>query len=278
MVVFVGLAAIAVDVGRSYVVGQQGQRAADAAALAGVVSLPGDQVTAKSTALRYATLNGFTDGVAPRHSVAAGIDGRPTRLRVTVTRTVDTVFASVLGQPTETVTRTAVADYAGPVPMGSPCNEYGDDPETAGHRSANCDGTGAFWANVGSPLAPKGNGDAYQNDMGNNTDFDPNGYFYSVTLRHAVSSLQIQAFDPAFVDVGDACTTNNLAAAKALPAAKTVVPDPSTRYADQASSQVLHRRRPLRRHRSGQHPVHRAVAQRPGVGPVDIPARRRVQP
>ena len=46
MVVFVGLAAIAVDLGRAYVVGQQGQRAADAAALAGVVSLPGDLATA----------------------------------------------------------------------------------------------------------------------------------------------------------------------------------------------------------------------------------------
>jgi hypothetical protein len=233
MVVFVGLAALAVDIGRSYVVGQQGQRAADAAAMAGVVSLPGDQDAARATALRYSALNGFVNG-ASSTSVTAGIDGRPTRLRVTVTRTVETFFASVLGHPTLTITRTAVADYAGPVPMGSPCNEYGDDPEPAGHTSANCHGSGAFWANVGSPQAPKGNGDAYQNQMGSNSDFDTNGYFYSVTVRRPVATLRIEAFDPAFVDVGDACTTNKLSTAKNLPAGSTVVPDPGTRYADKA--------------------------------------------
>ena len=196
MLVFVGLAAIAVDLGRGYVVGQQEQRAADAAALAGVVSLPGDQAKASATARDYTALNGFKDGVADT-SITAGVDGRPTRLRVTVTRTIDTLFASVLGHPTQTVARTAVADYAGPVPMGSPCNEFGDDPEPGGHRSANCNATGQFWANVGSPLAPKGNGDAYQNDKGHNSDYDDNGYFYSVTLDHPVANLQIEAFDPA---------------------------------------------------------------------------------
>ena len=266
MVVFVGLAAIAVDLGRSYVVGQQGQRAADAAALAGVVSLPGDQATARATAVRYSTLNGFTDGTDPESgdvtSVVVGIDGRPTRLRVTVTRTVHTFFASVLGQPTQTVTRTAVADYAGPVPMGSPCNEYGDDPDPADHRSATCNGTGEFWANVGSPLAPKGNGDAYQNDMASNTDFDPNGYFYSVTVRKPVSSLTIQAFDPAFVDVGDACTVNNLAGAKGLDCVQDRRHGPVDAVCRQGGQPVLHRRRALRRDRPGHHAVHRPLAQR----------------
>jgi Flp pilus assembly protein TadG len=235
MVVFVGLAAIAVDLGRAYVVGQQGQRAADAAALAGVVSLPGDVATARSTALSYSARNGFKDG-ADATVVTADTDGRPTRLRVTVRRTVSTLFASVLGHPTQEISRTAVADYAGPVPMGSPCNEFGDDPDPAGHRSANCNGTGAFWANVGSPKAPKGNGDAYQNDKGNNTDYDDNGYFYSVTVRHAVANLRIEAFDPALIDVGDACTTNRLSVAKTLPASSTVVTDPGTRYANGSGS------------------------------------------
>ena len=75
-------------------------------------------------------------------------------------------FGWLMGMPETTITRTAVADYAGPVPMGSPCNAYGDDPDPGDHRSSNCDGTGQFWANVGSPQAPKGNGDAYQNDHG----------------------------------------------------------------------------------------------------------------
>ena len=58
-----GLAAFAVDVGHWYVVGQQEQRAADAAALAGVTSLPGDKVAAFAAAQKYSKINGFQNGV-----------------------------------------------------------------------------------------------------------------------------------------------------------------------------------------------------------------------
>ena len=55
--------------------------------------------------------------------------------------------------------RTAVANYQAPLPMGSPCNEFGNGPEpmlaSANPRSANCAAAGQYWANVGSPLAPK---------------------------------------------------------------------------------------------------------------------------
>jgi len=235
--VFMGLAAFAVDIGNWYVVGQQEQRAADAAALAGVTKLPEDLNSATGaikTAGVFSKTNGFADGVN-RTTVTAGLDGRPTRLRVTVTRTVANIFGPLMGVPNTTISRTAVADYAGPVPLGSPCNEFGDDPDPAGHRSSNCTGAAQFWANVGSPLAPKGNGDAYQNDMATNTDYDPNGYFYTVTVRQAGINLNIEAFDPALIDVGDTCGSNNLANAKNLPTSKTVVTDPGTRYKDGTS-------------------------------------------
>jgi Putative Flp pilus-assembly TadE/G-like len=232
--VFMGLAAFAVDVGNWYVVGQQEQRAADAAALAGVTKLPEDlnsNTGAIKTAGVFSKTNGFTDGLN-HTTVTAGLDGRPTRLRVTVTRTVANIFGPLLGVPNTTISRTAVADYAGPVPLGSPCNEYGDDPDPAGHRSSNCAGAAQFWANVGSPLAPKGNGDAYQNDMATNTDYDPNGYFYTVTVRQAGITLNIEAFDPALIDVGDTCGSNGLSNAKNLTTSQAVVNDPGTRYKD----------------------------------------------
>ena len=127
--------------------------------------------------------------------------------------------------------------------MGSPCNEYGDDPYPASNRSSNCNNTGAFWANVGSPQAPKGNGDAFQNSMGSNTDYDTNGYFYSVTLDQDMPSLTIEAFDPALIAVGDKCDVNNLAGADNLSysSGETVVTDPSTRYAPLATSSDVHR-------------------------------------
>ena len=133
-----GLTAFAVDVGHWYVTGQQAQRAADAAALAGVPNLPGNQTTAFSTAQTFTKTNGFNNAAADTVVVTTGIDGTPTRLRVTVTKTVDNVFGGLFGIDKTTITRTAVADYAGPVPMGSPCNEFGNDPEPGTFKSTNC--------------------------------------------------------------------------------------------------------------------------------------------
>lgn len=247
LIVLMGLAAFAVDVGRWYVVGQQEQRAADAAALAGVTNLPGDlngPNGAIATAKNFSKVNGF-ENLVNGTTVTAGLDasGRPTRLRVTVSRTVDNIFGSLMGIPTTTVSRTAVADFGGPVPMGSPCNEFGDDPDAGGNRSTNCANAGAFWANVGSPKATKISGDAYQNNVCTtandgcpgsvNTDYDPDGYFYTVTLKQPVTNLTIQAFDPAQVVVGDTCAsggTPKLEEAAAM-GALAPVSNPSVRYA-----------------------------------------------
>lgn len=255
--VFMGFAAFAVDAGHWYLVGQQEQRAADAAAMAGVTYLPADPTSAYATAQTFSKVNGFTNGVNAV-SVVAGLNGQPNRLRVTVSQTVSNFFGSLLGAPTTAVSRTAVADYAGPVPMGSPCNEFGDDPLAGGNESTNCNGVpgvftpGQFWANVGSLPALKSYGDAFQDNVcegfddgctgSTNTDYSANGYFYSVTLTKAVANLTIQAFDPALIDVGDFCGASgkpdpgNLIGAKAILPAHTVYGDPVTRYANGATS------------------------------------------
>ena len=242
-----GMCAFAVDVGNWYYTGQRAQRAADAAALAGVPNLPGDKTAAFAEAQTYARANGF-DNASSTVTVIPSIDGTPTRLRVTTSMTVQNQFGILFGLGHTTISRTAVADYSGPVPMGSPCNEFGNDPESAGVKSVNCADTGQFWANVGAPKAPKKSGDAYQNgdctsgedgcgSGGTNTEYDSDGYFYQVTLTKPVQNLTLQAFDPALIAVGDLCTANNLSSAKSLPLAKTApVTDPATRYADGQSS------------------------------------------
>jgi hypothetical protein len=238
-VVLVGMAAFSVDVGNWYLTGQEEQRAADAAALAGVPNLPLDPTTAFSTARNFAAANGFTNGNSTV-SVTPSIDGQPTRLRVTVTKTVDNFFGPLLGVPKTTISRTAVADYAGPVPMGSPCNEFGNDPEPGNNKSANCANTGQFWANVGSPAATKISGDAYQDNNcgsnpdnctgGINSDYDQRGYFYTVNVASDTTNLQLDAFDPALIAVGDLCDQNGL---PGLPATGTPA-DP--RYAKGSAS------------------------------------------
>lgn len=218
--VIFGCAALTIDVGNWYFVGQKVQRAADAAALAGVTYMPGNFDAARTQALATAAANGYPTNVVP-----APVSGQPSKLRVTITTTVNNTFGQLLGLDSTTIRRTAVASFQAPLPMGSPCNAFGNGPEptlgAANPRSSNCSAAGEYWANIGAPAAPKSNGDAYQNancgtsaagtdncSGGTNSDYRSDGYFYSITLTRAVSGLTIQSFDPAFVSVGDLCGSN----------------------------------------------------------------------
>jgi Flp pilus assembly protein TadG len=221
--VLLGLSAFTIDVGNWYVQADKIQRAADAAALAGVTYLPGDLAAAKRQALATAAANGYTnDGTTVVDPEP--VSGNPNQLQVTITTYVDNTFGKLLGLDTEKLIRTAVANYQAPLPLGSPCNEFGDGPDptigAVNQRSSNCSSAGAFWANVGSPQAAKSYGDAYQdgacatsvggtdNCAGSNSDYSTNGYFYSIKVTQAVTGLTVQAFDPAFVSVGDLCSSN----------------------------------------------------------------------
>lgn len=246
-VVLCAIAAFCVDVGNWYVTGQEAQRAADAAALAGVPQLPSNQAAAFARAKVLAAANGYDINNA-RVTVVPSIDGQPTRLRVTVSKRVDNTFGGLLGISSTTITRSAVADYAGPVPMGSPCNEFGNDPDIAGHRGTTCAGvSGQFWASVNSPASAKANGDAYQSTVcasgvdgctsGVNTDYATDGYFYTVHVPYAVQNLQIQAFDPAFTDVGLLCADNfGSGTTEARDALNDYVTNEATRYVSGTAS------------------------------------------
>ena len=229
LMVLMGLTAFAVDVGHWYLVGQQEQRAADAAAMAGVSYLPGDSVGAFASAKTYSKINGFEHLPAATTNpttVTTTLDGgRPTRLRVKVDRTVKNFFGSLLGVANTTVSRSAVADFAGPVPMGSPCNEYGNDPDATpnANRATTCDGVlGGFWANVNAKGATKQNGDAYQGNVcastvdgcsssnsGPNIDYATDGYYYTVSVKAAgMSSLKVELFDPVSAHQGLTCSSS----------------------------------------------------------------------
>ena len=252
MLVFLSLTAFAVDVGNWYAVGLQEQRAADAAALAGVINMPGDQTGAFKVAKSFASQNGFTHG-AGSATVVPGVGSQPSRLKVTVSKTVTNVFGGLMGRPTTTVTKSAVADYAAPVPMGSPCNEFGQDPDaTPAVRGTTCAAvTGKFWANVNSPNSAKSNGDSYQSllcgsavdgcsasNAGPNTDYRTDGYFYTISVKQSMPSLTVELFDPVFVDVGLKCDSANFGGGgtAATKAKNSVVTDGATRYAGGAAS------------------------------------------
>ncbi|HTY73149.1 MAG TPA: pilus assembly protein TadG-related protein [Actinomycetes bacterium] len=261
---FLGLCALAVDVATWYVTGVRAQKAADAAALGGAVYLPADTATARSVALSLVDENGFTVGGGT--AVEVNEDESPTRLRVTVSTTVHNTFGVVLGHPTTVVTRTAVADYAGPIQMGSPCNVLGNEAmETSRIGSPACAGqTGIYWLNIAGTDVNKARGDAYASGYCTVPDTDntidgcsslapagnlwggptnnldhaeftnppsDSGYLYAVHVASPVAELSIQGFDLGWVAVGDRCNAPSLAGADASDAPNPYVDDAKKRYA-----------------------------------------------
>lgn len=136
--VLTGITAIVVDVSWYWANSLRVQRAADAAALAGVVWLPGNPGTAYSTARDEATKNGYDDGVGGVVIVTKkdpDASGNNRRLGVTIAAPVGTFFMKIFGIPTITATRSSKAEYVLPVPMGSPENYYGVFGQTRGLTS-----------------------------------------------------------------------------------------------------------------------------------------------
>lgn len=224
MGVMLGICALAIDWGLIFLQGQRAQKAADAAALAGVVSLPGNQTGAFSTARTYSGRNGFTNGVGST-TVTPAVGANPNQLKVTVNRNVETIFGKLLGLPSVTVSREAVADYLMPIEMGSPCNMFGDDPTRGPNRSANCAQMNQFWANISTPASSKVNGDALTSTVcggadacsgGVNADRDPTHYWYKVTLRRDMSNVTFQTFDGGFSPTGWDCYTSLLTATSGI--------------------------------------------------------------
>ncbi len=208
------------------------QRAADAAALAGVVFLPGQVATGYTIAEQEATKNGYTDGSG---TVVTPVQdpGNPRRLNVTISTRVDTFFARIVGINTIPIARTASAEYVLPVPMGSPLNYYGvgcidmraagSDPlcitsgnsnSSSGVPNATASSTAlgrsapsqlnsqGFWGVSFTMGGDSRNGDAYlptrvSGPTITNPEYDPAGYGYTVEIPGGGGG-RVYLFDPGF--------------------------------------------------------------------------------
>ena len=167
MLLFVLLAATVIDLSWYWTNNLRMQRAADAAALAGVIFLPGDTANAYAAARAEATKNGYTAGVDGVTAVTPVQDSvNPRRLNVTITGNVGTYFARAVGINSWPARRDAKADFVLPVPMGSPENYYGvgyliepitttttttqSDTEDSGDRHASTSHAGTWTTNSGT--------------------------------------------------------------------------------------------------------------------------------
>ncbi len=136
--VLTGFIALVIDVSWYWSNSLRVQRAADAAALAGAVDLPGNPGTVGThplgtgigDALDQAKKNGYTAGggvtiTAQQDSVVV-TGGNPNQMDVTVTAPVNTFFMRIFGVQTIQASRSSKALFTLPVPMGSPENYYGN--------------------------------------------------------------------------------------------------------------------------------------------------------
>jgi Flp pilus assembly protein TadG len=230
--VLFGLSALVIDVSWYWANTLRVQRAADAAALAGVVSLPGNVSGAQTAAQNAAVANGYSvtqacqsDGATPKN--VPGICSNPDpennrQLDVTVSADVGTFFMRLFGINKITATRSSKAQYVVPVPMGSPQNYYGVYQLTCVAGVSGCPGTGYKTINdainTATPLASQGffgavittggsteNGDLLNptNDIRNgisNPSYTAEGYDYTVVVPADGGKLYI--FDPTFCGLG----------------------------------------------------------------------------
>jgi len=219
IIVMLSVTAFAVDLGHAYLVGQQEQDAADAAALSAATYLPDNCSNANPHALAIASLNGFTDGAANTSVTAvngaAGGAGcnkaaslLPTQIKVDIKTRVDTWFARAIGIDTLTVSRSSTAEFDPPVQLGSPNSNFGTAPgcvgcfdphvwaNAAGKDNRKVDGNAIFenWCAGSSADNCSGNGQ-------NNSDHDSNGMLFQIS-NPTLENLNIEMFDPGFVDDG----------------------------------------------------------------------------
>ena len=219
LLVLLAFCGFGIDVAHWWFVGQKEQRAADAAALAGSIYMPNDLPSAQAIALKVSAQNGYKNGV--NATVTATQEPQPSRIRVTVRTTITNFFAGLVGYNTQTITRDAVADFQGPVPMGSPTSKLGQDPDDCDpSTSGSC---ANFWLNTSGPKGTKREGDRFATEVcndgtvagcsgTNNLEYSSTGYLFRIRVNsiQAGQPLVLQVYDPAWMYTEDFCNNGNM--------------------------------------------------------------------
>ncbi len=200
LLVLLGMAGFAVDLGWLYSQRTEATKAAESAALAGVVHMPNPAATpwgpgaeafdvARDVAKRKGYNHGFDATVTPLE-----IAGHPNRLRVDVSRDVNTFFMKVFGVGAITIDTTATAEQTPPLKIGS------DEPQLGGEDED-------FWVAINGTRRRKGSGDPFAPKCidklnhncasTDNPEYRRPGYYYAIEVppSEVGKSLSIEIFD-----------------------------------------------------------------------------------
>ncbi|MGH7902805.1 MAG: TadG family pilus assembly protein [Candidatus Dormibacteraceae bacterium] len=180
IVALIGAAGLGIDGAEAYFYSAAAARAAEAAALSGVVFMPGQFSTccggnnATDRAVAEAARNGFdVADVADNVQVTVARTGDPTQLQVTVSRDVNTFFMGVFGIGRIHISKTALAGYLSPLNLGQPGSQMGSTVSQLG--TAN----NFYFVRMEGWSTPRSEGDAYTPD--------PNSGSPPSTDVHAIS-------------------------------------------------------------------------------------------
>lgn len=225
LLVLLGMAAFAIDLGWLWLNGSRIQNAADNASTAGVAFMPlasGELLAGSDAYLRAietAAANDYESGVTP------ALTTKETELRVEITDTVPTFFMGLFGVDSVTMRRYAVAENIPPIQLGSDLPTMGNDPTVSG-------GDVGFWVAVNGEYTAKAQGDPFStrcvvpagvtpspatmntNPLGDGSDcdfrnegldFDPTPYHYGIEVpAGAAGNLLFDIYDaPFFNQAGD---------------------------------------------------------------------------
>lgn len=220
--VFMGSAAMGVDISGWYATTANLQKAADFAALGGAAHLPTSPSAAAATATSVAAANGFRVGDGVTTAVNVRLADRPNQLQVEITASVVNSFGGLIGTPRTSLTKRATAEYTEPYTVGSPCNLLGNEP-LAGVQGGGPFASGAcpggsnprVWAEAAGPNTDKKWGNARDTRVcasggtdrctgRTNLDYGKKGHFYKIEVR-TPGPLRVQLFDPVLVHTGSTC-------------------------------------------------------------------------
>lgn len=195
------MAGFAVDVGSWYSRTSDMQKAADAAALAGVVWLP-DLDEARTVALDVAKRNGFDNADSNISITVEKSAVAPRRLVVRIRdTTVGSFFYEGVGGSDLDLSRTSFAEYTTPIPLGSPRNFFGLGSVLDRYTATGM--TPEFlYQSVNPYCTDKVNGDRYQSGFNGtcsgsaNGEYRSEGYSMYIEAKEGrTSDIEVRLFD-----------------------------------------------------------------------------------
>jgi len=202
MVPMLGFAGFAVDVGSWYARGSSLQRAADAAALAGVVWQP-DFAAAESAARAAATRNGFTNGVDNIQVLVSDVGDNQLQVQI-IDDDVDLYLASLFIDNVA-IGRQALSEYSQSVPLGSPANIIGAGEQTVSGMSTPSNAWAGMMAHCSNSkwgdLLSISSTDFSSSSCGSYDSpyFDPTGYEWVLDVPSTHSGVvAVQVFDAGY--------------------------------------------------------------------------------